>query len=97
MSKVLNAAKKFVLGITVCFSVSCCGIIIETDKGTFEVSDDMRDIRANHKNPNRMNQQTEDKRIAETMKNLEEQNKTEEAARTKKLNELIDKGLRNPM
>jgi len=96
MPSVLNAAKKIVWSITVCCSVSCCGILIETDKGTFELSDDVRDIRENNKNSNRMNQQAEDKNIAETKKNIEKQNQSEDAARTKRVNELIEKGLRSP-
>ncbi|QEM67580.1 hypothetical protein FO488_05050 [Geobacter sp. FeAm09] len=66
---------------------------METDRGSFEVGKDDGELHENHMDPSRINKKMEDKLIAESVQKFEEQNKIEEAARAKKLNDLIDKGL----
>lgn len=95
MSNMTKIIINVILIVVFCISLFSCGIPVETSKGSFLVIEDTDTFRRNQKDPSRMTQEVEQDRREETMRNIEKQNKKEEAVREKYFNEIIDKQLQN--
>lgn len=91
MSKLSRTLIRFVAILWICNTLCCCGIPIETSKGTFTIDNTVEELRRNHQNPSRMIDELESDRRAEISDSIKRQDSKEDAARDKKLNELFEK------